>query len=546
MTNRRAQITVQPQVRHDLMLGINQVANLLAPTLGPMGGHVAGSVNDNKKYEMWDDAGTTVRRLLELGTPQADIGAMLMRSMIWRLEQRVGDGGSTAAVLTRAIATQGMRLLAAGINAMDLAKGLRAGREATVAAIKAQAKRAEDEEILSRVALCACGDEPLSAMLGEIRSLVGADGYVTIEKYVAPYLERRYVNGAYFGARITSMHFYSDSVRRTATLAAPAVAVIDEAITTQEDAIALLEAAIRKGATSLLIVAQDVTGAALNLLVMNNQQPAEKRKVAILAVKLSAIGTERVDQLRDICALTGASLLGKMQQTGTGKATPEQLGSATRAEWARDGLSIVSADERREELRRDTESVQQRLAQLDYDSDERPALARRLGVLTGGIAELKIGAHSSIARDALHSSATRTLRLLTSAQRSGVVAGAGAAYVHATAALTRDNPTLAELSDDAFAGVRLLAMGLSAPLETIAKNAGHEHPASVVAKVSEAGSEFAWDAYSGKVVNATEAGILDAVEVATTVLGSAISCALMALTIDAIVYHKKPKQSVKI
>lgn len=546
MTIRRAKITVQPQAHQDLLLGINQVANLLAPTLGPLGGHVAGSANDNKKYEMWDDAGTTMRRLLALGTPQADIGAMLLRAMIWRLEQRVGDGGSTAAVLARAITAQGMRLLTAGLNAMELAKGLRAAREATIADLRQQAQPAHDEEMLARVALCACGDEALSAMLGEIRSLVGADGYVTIEKYVAPYLERRYVNGAYFGARITSMHFYGDSVRRTTTLAAPAVAVIDESLTSQDDAVALLEAALRTGATSLLIVAQDVTGAALNVLVMNNQQPADKRKLAILAVKLTAIGAERTEQLRDLCALTGASLLGKLQQSGTGKAQPLHLGSVTRAEWARDGLSIQASDDRREELRREAESVQQRLLQLDFDDDERPPLARRLGVLTGGIAELKIGAHSSIARDALHATATRTLRLLGSAQRSGVVSGAGAAYVHAAKTLTRANPALAELSDDAFAGVRLLADALAAPLATIARNAGHEHPAAVVVQVREGGIECTWDAYSGRIVDATETGILDAVDVATTVLGSAISCALMALTTDVIIYHKKPKQSLKI
>lgn len=546
MTKRRAQITVQPQAHRDLLLGINQVANLLAPTLGPLGGVVAGSANDNKKYEIWDDAGTTVRRMLELGTPQEDIGAMLLRSMIWRLEQRVGDGGSMAAVLARAISQRGVRLLTAGYNAMDVAKGLRAAREVAIEAIRAQAKRAEDEDTLARVALCATGDEPLSALLGEIRALVGADGYVSIEKYVAPYLERRYVNGAYFGAKITSMHFYSDSTRRTATLANPAVAVLDEALNTQEAAVALLEAALAAGASSLLIVAQDITGAALNLLVANNTQPAEKRKLAILGVKLTALAEERAAQLRDLCALTGASLLGQLQQTSGQRAQAEHLGKATRTEWARDGLSVQAAEAMREPLRREAESVQQQMARLDYDDDARPALARRLGVLTGGIAELKIGAHSAIARDALYGTATRTLRLLSSAQRSGVVAGGGAAFVHAAGAITREHPALAELTPDAFVGAQLLAETLSAPLAAIARNAGNEHPQGVVVQVREAGSGQTWDAYSGKVVDAEAAGILDAAEVITTVLGSAVSCALMALTTDAIVYHRKPKQDIKI
>ncbi len=543
---RRAQVTNQPQVHRDLMLGINQVANLLAPTLGPMGGHVAGSANDNTRFEMWDDAGTTVRRLLELGTPQEDIGAMLMRSMIYRLEQRIGDGGSTAAVLTREITAQGVRLITAGINAMDVAKGLRAGREAAVAALRAQAMPAGDEDLLSRVAYSACHDAPLAALLGEIRSLLGAEGYVSIEKYVAPYLERRYVNGAHFAAKITSMHFYSDSVRRTATLAAPAVAVLDEGLSQQQDAVALLEAALRMDAKSLLIVAQDVTGAALNLLVANNTQPADKRKVAIVAVKLSAASTERADQLRDLCALTGATLLGRLQQTGTGNATPDHFGSATRVEWANNGLSVITPDSQRAEVREEADRVRERLATLDFDDKDRPALARRLGVLTGGIAELKIGAYSTFGRDALFGVATRTLRLLSAAQRGGVIAGGGAGYIHATASLTRANPALQELSDDSFAAVTMLSNALSAPLATIARNAGNENPRAVVFRVGERGAPYAWDAYSQQVVESTSAGVLDATEVAETVLASAISCALMALTTDVIVYHRKPKQNVKI
>ncbi len=542
MSRRRAQVVGPPDAQRQFLSGIHTVANLLAPTLGPLGGHVAGSANASSKttYELWDDAGTTMRRLISLGTPQQDVGAMLVRGMVWRMEQRLGDGGASAAVLARAIAARGIRLLAAGVNAMDLAKGIRKATEAAWQAVLAQAQPVADEDDLARLADSVTHVRDLSAVLGEICYLLGPEGHVQIEKYVAPYLERRYLAGAHFRAQTASMYFYTDAAKRSAVLTQPAVVLLDEPLTSQEAALALMEAALARKATALLIVAPETSGAALNLLVANQQAPTAKRKLALLAVKLKAAGDERSIQMADLGVLTGAALLGRSGVRPAASCRADDLGRAARAEFAGEGVTLVAEDARRAAVRSEAEALQAHLATVPFDAADRPLLTRRLATLTGGVGELKIGANSQLERDALFETATRALRVLTAAQRTGVVAGAGAALVHALPAVQA-----LEIAGDARMGVQVVAESLAAPLKQIAHNAGVEHPATVVQRVAEAGPPCTYDAYTNSIVDGRRAGVLDAAEVSAAVLVNAASCALMALTTGTIVYHRAPKQSLE-
>ncbi len=483
MTSRRAQVVGQPDAQHQFLTGIHAIADLLAPTLGPLGGHVAGSANANTKFELFDDAGTVVRRLLSLGTPQADIGAMLMRNMIWRMQQRFGDGGTTAAVLARAIVARGVRLQAAGVNSMELARGLQAAAAAVVAALKDQAQPVDHEDDLARLAYAITGERPLSAALGEMRYLLGPEGQIQIEKLVAPYLERRYVAGAQFKAQIASMYFYTDAARHQAVLGESAVALVDEPLQSAEAALALLEAALAAGAGSLLIVGPEISAQALNLLVMNQQAPAEKRKLALLGVKLAAAPNERNAQLTDLGLLTGATLLGKGHLRGVRSVRGEDLGKVARAEFVHERLTVAAIDADRSDIRAAAADVQARLATLDSSDADRPELTRRLATLTGGIGELKIGAHSDLERNMLFDKATRALQVLAAAQRSGVVAGGGAALVHALPALRN-----LQLDGDRAMGVALLAESLDAPLRQIAHNAGVDSTALIAGRVAADGA----------------------------------------------------------
>ncbi|MGL4647829.1 MAG: TCP-1/cpn60 chaperonin family protein, partial [Caldilineaceae bacterium] len=246
----RAQVVSQPHAHRDFLKGIHTLADLLAPTLGPLGGRVAGSVNENSRHELWEGSGTIVRRVMSLGRPDSDIGAMLLRNMVWRLEQRVGDGGATAAVLARRIAARGVRLIAAGVNAMELARGLQVATDVALTAIRAQSRPVTDEDSLSQMALAVTGERDLSVLLGEIRFLLGAEGHVRLEKLVAPYLARHYVAGAHITAQIASMYLYTDVATRTALLTDAAVALVEEPLITHEAALALCEAALAAGVSS--------------------------------------------------------------------------------------------------------------------------------------------------------------------------------------------------------------------------------------------------------------------------------------------------------
>ena len=224
------------------------IADLLAPTLGPTGGPVASGPDAGSRVEILDDAATIVRRIISLGLPQKDVGAMVMRNLIWRVGQRAGDGGATAAVLARAIYKEGLRLSNAGLNQMRLSRGIEEGVRIATEALLAQARPVSGENELAAVARTITKDDALSAVLGEMSYLLGPDAHVIIEKYVAPYLQRRYIAGAHFGAEISSMYFYTQPEQKKTVLNEPAVAMLEERLDQAEQVVPLMEAALQRGA----------------------------------------------------------------------------------------------------------------------------------------------------------------------------------------------------------------------------------------------------------------------------------------------------------
>ncbi|MEX1020894.1 MAG: TCP-1/cpn60 chaperonin family protein, partial [Litorilinea sp.] len=233
----------QPTASQHFTLGIDTIADLLAPTLGPVGGVVCNQRDYKRQPELLDDSATTVRRILNMGNPNADVGAMLMRSMIWRVVQRAGDGGATAAVLTRELYADALRIIAGGANAMQVAKGVNLGVEAAVKAIRRQARPVNHENELAAVALTVMQEPALAAILGEMSYLLGPDAHVTIEKYVASYLQQSYHPGASYKAQFASMYFYTDPVQRTAILPAGYLALIDGRLDSVDQLVAILKSA---------------------------------------------------------------------------------------------------------------------------------------------------------------------------------------------------------------------------------------------------------------------------------------------------------------
>jgi chaperonin GroEL len=537
----RPGLAFQPDAGNQFFGGIAALADMLALTLGPTSGPVMSYDETRRKAEVLDDAATTLRRILGLGRPDLDVGAMLLRGVVWRLEQQVGDGGATAVVLMRALIAEGMRQVSSGANAMRLIEGMRRGAVVALDALRSQSHPVTGERSLAAVARAVMQDDDLAAVLGEMSYLLGADGHLQIESYVAPYLERQYLGGAHYGAEISSMYFYTEPERKRTVLSSPAVALLDKPLTEAEQAVALLEAAINAGRKSLLIIAPDVSGPALNLLVTNHMQPADKRKLIILAVKPKAVGDERRFALQDLAAMTGAAVLGEIGERTARTARAEDLGIAQRVEFADRSLVVTMESERRSVIQEQIVDLGNRLARTPYDDDERPILTRRLAALTGGIGVLKIGAYHQPARDLRRAQAERAWKVLSAVQRGGVVAGGGGALLHCQSALLA--AAVHEPEADCELGMRVLAQALLAPQRQILTNAGVTAPAVYLQRLVEMGAPATYDVASATIVDAQRSGLLDATDVVAAVLQAAVSGAIMALSTDAIVYHRKPQQS---
>ncbi len=539
----RPRVVNQPTTHRDMMIGVNVIADLLAPTLGPNGGSVASGPTAGNRVEILDDAATIARRIISLGNQKSDVGAMVMRSLIWRVGQRVGDGGATAAVIARKLFMEGARLNTAGYNSVRMARGIEQGVKVVEEALRSLARPISGESDLASVARTVIKDEPLAAVLGEMSYLLGPDAHIVIEKYVAPYLQRRYIAGAHFGAEIRSMYFYTQPDQRRAVLNAPAIALCEDRLTEAAQVIPLMEGALKLGAKGLVIIAQDVSGSALGTLVTNQQLPKEKKKLSLLAVKLKTIGDEHRWALADLGLLTGATLLGPNQEHSAATASAAQLGRTQRVEFASKGVVVVAHDSKRADIQAEVSRLRHLVAETPLDDEERPKYARRLATLTGGVGELKIGAHAKGEREVREAQATRAFKVLSAAQRGGVVPGGGAALYHCVPALLEAAD--AQWDDSVAQGMRVLATAISAPLEQIIVNSGASAPKVYMQRLRDAGEESTYDAQTEQVVDAFQSGVLDVADVVAQMLHIAASGAMMALSTDAIVYHRKPKQSLQ-
>lgn len=553
----KPKVVEQPNTTKHLTKGINALADLLAPTLGPVGGVVANQRDFQRKPELLDDSATAVRRILNMGDPRADVGAMMMRSMVWRVVQRAGDGGATAAVIARAIYREANRVIAGGANAMRLAKGVNLGVEAAVKALQTNARTVTHENDLANVALTVIRDPGLAAVLGEMSYLLGPDAHVTIEKFVAPYLQQFYHAGATCRAQIASMYFYTDPALKSALSANGGLVLIDGKLDKVEEAVAILQAANEAGVKSLTIIGGQFSDAVIGLLVTNSYQgdmakkssrnghngngkekEEESKRPIIIAAKPKDVGDARRAVFDDLALLTGGEVLGRSWSRPVSQIRASDIGRIQRSEYSHELLMLVPEEQHNVAVQERCAELRAQLAKMTLDDEGRKLAVQRLAALNGGMGVLKIGTESKLDREVRAQNAERTLKVLSSAQLTGMVPGGGAAYFHCISAL--DN---IEAEDDVRFGVQIVQHALEAPLRQILDNAHLPSSSVVIDQIRQAGPTATYDVMEARVVDAFEGGVLDVAGVLTTVLQTAASAAMMALTTDTIVYHKNPKQS---
>lgn len=511
-----------------LKRGFDQIADLLALTLGPTQGVILSKHETKTAPEMLSDAATIARRIIALPDRAKDVGAMLARNLVWRQHLRAGDGCAIAAVLAQKILDEGYRLVAAGHNPMMLRRDIDHAARAAIDALRAMARPAKIEE-LTQLAQTITNDEKLSAVLAEIFSKLGADAHVSIEEYLAPYIEREYYEGGRWNGKLVSPYLITDSARRRAIIEECHVVLYNGEVKSVDQVRRVLEIVSETKWHQVALIAKEISGMALTTLVLNHQQ----KKLKIIAAELREIEAKRKNDFDDLAVLTGATVLSPDLGRTLEKIDPTDLGASPRVEADADELIVVGGEGDAGVIQKQAALIRARIETLNESDDEIKDLRFRLARLSGQIAKLMIGANTEAERGVLRRKAEKAMRALPMALREGVVPGGGVAYLNCI-------PAVRAIAEDKIAS-EIIIRALQEPMRRLLSNAGIDAPAAVIAQAQQRGADFGCDVMSGDIVAMNDAGILDAVGVLREALQTAVSGAMMALTTDTIVLRENPQ-----
>ncbi|MBN1815106.1 MAG: chaperonin GroEL [Anaerolineae bacterium] len=525
-------VVFQPKVQQGMQAGINQIVDVIRPTLGPRPRIVAMEKTAGGTFapEMLDDGGTIARRIVQLPGRNEDVGAMYIRHVLWKLHEKVGDGTATAAVIFKEVYNQGLRYLASGGNAMRLRKYLEEGMKVIFGELDGMTSPLEGKEALARMAESICYDPPLAKMIGEIFDIIGIYGRIEVRSNRTNALEREYIEGMYWQGGVLSRTMYTDQTRLRAELEDVAVLVTDLAIEDPRDLTKLLTVVAKAKIKALLLVAKEVSQPCIGLLT----RPEITEKVKIVAVKTPGVLLQVQEQaLNDLAILTGARpVLGAAGST-LRSVEFENLGRA-RNVWAdKNYFGIVGGQG-------DPRAIREHIAALrtaherEEDSEKRGKLEYRIGKLISGSAILKVGGFTQSEAKTRKELAERTATAIRAAMREGILPGGGVALLACRPALQQ---RLEEGTDlDERMAYRILLRAVEAPFRTLVENAGFE-PSVLLGEIDRAGAGYGFDAVAGQVVGMAEAGVLDATVVQKAAVRSGVGGAALALTTDVIIHR---------
>ncbi|ENG1057723.1 chaperonin GroEL [Burkholderia multivorans] len=509
--------------RSRIVKGVNVLADAVKVTLGPKGRNVLIERSFGAPTITKD--GVSVAKEIELKDRFENMGAQVVKQVASKTADVAGDGTTTATVLAQAIVQEGMKHVAAGINPMDLKRGIDKAVGAVLDELRKLSRPiATNKEIAQVGAISANSDEAIGKIIADAMERVGKEGVITVEDGKSLENELEVVEGMQFDRGYVSPYFINDPEKQAAYLDAPLILLHDKKISSIRDLLPILEAASKAG-KPLLIVAEDVDGEALATLVVN----AMRGILKVAAVKAPGFGDRRKAMLEDIAILTGATVISEETGKQLEKATLEDLGRAKRVEVRKDDTIIIdgAGDPARIDARVKAIRVQIDEATSDYDREK---LQERVAKLAGGVAVIKVGAATEVEMKEKKDRVDDALHATRAAVEEGIVPGGGVALLRARAALA----DIKGANADQDAGIRIVLRALEAPLRVIVSNAGEE-PSVVIAKVLEGKGNFGYNAATGEYGDLVEAGVVDPTKVTRTALQNAASIAGLILTTDATV-----------
>ena len=515
--------------RAKIVAGVNVLADAVKVTLGPKGRNVVLERSFGAPTITKD--GVSVAKEIELKDKFENMGAQMVKEVASKTSDTAGDGTTTATVLAQSIVQEGMKFVAAGMNPMDLKRGIDKAVEAIVGELKKLSKPCTTNKEIAQVgSISANSDADIGDIIAKAMEKVGKEGVITVEDGKSLQNELDVVEGMQFDRGYLSPYFINNAEKQMAILDDAYVLLHDKKISNIRDLLPVLEQ-VAKAGRPLLIIAEEVDGEALATLVVNGIRGILKT----CAVKAPGFGDRRKAMLEDIAILTGGTVIAEEVGLSLEKATLKDLGQAKRIEIGKEETTIIDGKGETKSIEARVKNIRQQIeaATSDYDKEK---LQERVAKLAGGVALIKVGAATEVEMKEKKARVEDALHATRAAVEEGIVAGGGVALIRARSCLAKikgDN-------SDQEAGIKIVLRALEEPMRMIASNAGDE-PSVVINKVVEGKGNFGYNAATGQYGDMVEMGVLDPTKVTRCALQNAASVAGLILTTDAMV-AESPKE----
>ncbi len=509
--------------RSKMAAGVNILADAVKQTLGPKGRNVILDKSFGAPTVTKD--GVSVAKEIELDDKFENMGAQMLKEVASKTSDVAGDGTTTATVLAQAIVREGLKSVTAGVNPMDIKRGIDKGVIAAVEQLKDLSKPCTDSKSIAQVGtISANSDTDVGEIIADAMNKVGKEGVITVEEGSGLENELDVVEGMQFDRGYLSPYFINNQESMSVELEAPFILLFDKKISNVRDLIPLLEG-VAKAGKSLMIIAEDVEGEALATLVVNNMRGIVK----VAAVKSPGFGDRRKAMLEDIAILTGGTVISEEVGLSLEKATLEDLGTAKRVQITKDNTTIIDGAGQGSDIEGRIKQIRQQIEESssDYDSEK---LQERAAKLSGGVAVIKVGAATEIEMKEKKARVEDALHSTRAAVEEGVVAGGGVALIRVQSSISAvkgDN-------DDQDVGIQILTRAVEEPLRQIVNNSGEE-ASVIVNKVKEEKGSIGYNAATAEFGDMIKMGILDPTKVTRSALQNAASVAGLLLTTEAMV-----------
>ena len=510
--------------RERMLRGVDILANAVKVTLGPKGRNVVIEKSFGAPRTTKD--GVTVAKEIELEDKFENMGAQMVREVASKTNDTAGDGTTTATILAQSIVKEGAKAVAAGMNPMDLKRGVELAVKAVVEDLKKRSKKVKDSTEIAQVGtISANGDTAVGAMISEAMQKVGNEGVITVEEAKTAETELEVVEGMQFDRGYLSPYFITNAEKMVAELEDPYILLHEKKLASLQAMLPVLEAVVQSG-RPLLIVAEDIEGEALATLVVNKLRGGLK----VAAVKAPGFGDRRKAMLEDIATLTGGQTISEDLGIKLENVTLNMLGKAKKVRIDKDNTTIVDGSGKKADITARVNQIRQQIDETtsDYDKEK---LQERLAKLAGGVAVIRVGGATEVEVKEKKDRVDDALNATRAAVEEGIVPGGGVALLYASRTLEK----LTGENDDQNAGINLVRRALQAPIRQIVENAGVEG-SIVVGKLLEQKKEtFGFDAQKEEYTDLVAAGIIDPTKVVRTALQDAASVAGLLITTEAMI-----------